>query len=76
MNRRPQPLRLPFLADAKSCTIELLRIAGGERGHAAHRPALYDAAQVFSGSWLAHAGLPLPPLKGESVAIFHGKAAG
>ena len=74
-NRRPQPLRLPFVADAKSCTIELLRIAGGERGHAAHRPALYDAAQVFSGSWLAHAGLPLPPLKAESVAIFHGKAA-
>lgn len=74
-NRRPQPLRLPFLNGAGTCTVELLRIAGGKRGHAAHRPALYDAAQAFSGSWLAHAGLPLPPLKGESVAIFHGKTS-
>jgi alpha-galactosidase len=74
-NRRPQPLRLPFLADAGTCTIELLRIAGGQHGHAAHRPALYDAAQAFSGSWLTHAGLPLPPMKGESVAIFHGKTS-
>lgn len=75
-DRRPQPLRLPFLADAGACTIELLRIAGGEGGHAAHRPALWDGgAQVFSGSWLAHAGLPLPPLKAESAAIFHVKVA-
>lgn len=74
-DRRPQPLRLPFLADAGACSIELLRIAGGEGGHAAHRPALWDGAQTFSGSWLAHAGLPLPPLKAESVAIFHVKAA-
>ena len=27
---RPQPLRLPFLAEAGACSIELLRIAGGE----------------------------------------------
>jgi len=75
-DRRPQPLRLPFLADAGACTIELLRIAGGEGGHAAHRPVLWDGgAQAFSGSWLAHAGLPLPPLKAESVAIFHVKVA-
>ncbi len=74
-DRRPQPLRLPFLADAGACTIELLRIAGGEGGHAAHRPALWDGVQTLAGSWLAHAGLPLPPLKAESVAIFHGKVA-
>ena len=72
-DRRPQPLRLPFLADAGACTLELLRIAGGEGGHAAHRPALWDGAQTFAGSWLAHAGLLLPPLKAESVAIFHAK---
>lgn len=73
-NRRPQPLRLPFVADAAACSIELLRIGGGQRGHAAHRPALFDGPQNWSGSWLANAGLPLPPLKAESVAIFHGKA--
>ena len=63
---------LPFLADWPSCEIELLRIAGAAAGHAAHRPALQDAA-ASTGSWLAHAGLPLPPLKAESVAIFHGR---
>ena len=52
-NRRPQPLRLPFLAEAAQCTIELLRIAGGQRGHAAHRPALHDAPRNWSGSWPA-----------------------
>jgi alpha-galactosidase len=71
-DRRPQPLRLPFLADAGTCTIELVRIAGGGHGHAAHRLPLFDAPVQFSGSWLAHAGLPLPPLKAESVAIFRG----
>lgn len=74
LDRRPQPLLLPFLVDAPRCAIELLRIAGGEGGHAAHRPPLWDGgAQTFAGSWLAHAGLPLPPLKAESVAIFHVK---
>ena len=70
---RQAMMRLPFLADAGACTLELLRIAGGEGGHAAHRPALWDGAQTFAGSWLAHAGLLLPPLKAESVAIFHAK---
>lgn len=74
-NRRPQPLRLPFVKAAGTCTIELLRIGGGAKGHAAHRPPLYDGPYTYDGSWLAHAGLPLPPLKAESVAIFHGKAA-
>jgi len=72
LDRRPQPLRLPFLADAATCKVELLRIAGGEHGHAAHLPPVWNAgAQSFAGSWLAHAGLPLPPLKAECVAIFH-----
>lgn len=75
LDRRPQPLRLPFLGDSSSCTLELLRIAGGERGHAAHRPALFDGPVSLTGSWLARAGLPLPPLKAESVAIFHGKVS-
>lgn len=74
-DRRPQPVRLPFLAETSQCTIELLRIAGGKRGYAAHRPALHEVPSNWSGSWLASAGLPLPPLKAESVAIFHGKNA-
>jgi alpha-galactosidase len=74
-DRRPQPLRLPFLADTARCSFELLRIGGGQRGQAAHRPALYDGPRDWSGSWLAAAGLPLPPLMAESVAIFHGKVA-
>ncbi|MEN9683103.1 MAG: hypothetical protein RLZZ427_854 [Pseudomonadota bacterium] len=75
-DRRPQPLRLPFLADAGACAVKLLRIAGGEGGHAAHLPPLWaDGAQTFTGSWLAHAGLPLPPLKAECMAIFHVQVA-
>jgi alpha-galactosidase len=74
-DRRPQPLRLPFLAGAGPCTLRLLRIAGGAGGHAAHSAPLFDAMAgegvSFSGSWLAHAGVPLPPLKAETVAIFH-----
>ena len=74
-DRRPQPLRLPFLAGAGQCTVRLLRIAGGAGGHAAHSAPLFDAmgseGVSFSGSWLAHAGVPLPPLKAETVAIFH-----
>ena len=79
LDRRPQPLLLPFLAEATSCEAGLLRIAGGDHGHAAHGAPLFDAMRQtpknFTGSWLAHAGLPLPPLKAESVAIFHLKMA-
>lgn len=75
LDRRPQPLQLPFLAQAGNCEVSLLRIAGGDYGHAAADAPLFaamrEAPQKFTGSWLAHAGLPLPPLKAESVAIFH-----
>jgi alpha-galactosidase len=78
LDRRPQPLRLPFLADCQEVALQLLRIGGGERGHAMHSAALFDAMretpQRFSGSWLAQSGLPLPPLGAESVAVFHGAA--
>ena len=77
LDRRPQPLRLPFLAEAGDVALQLLRIGGGTRGYAMHSAALFDAMrgdpQRFTGSWLAHAGLSLPPLKAESVAIFHGE---
>ena len=75
LDRRPQPLQLPFLGIAGDCEVRLLRIAGGERGHAMQNAPLFEAMretpQNFTGSWLARAGLPLPPLKAETVAIFH-----
>ena len=79
LDRRPQPLQLSFAADSAFIDLKLLRIGGGERGHPAASASLFDemhhAAQRFTGSWLAHAGLPIPPLKAESVAVFYGKAA-
>ena len=78
LDRRPQPLQLPFLADIAAVDLQLLRVGGGGRGYPAATAPLFDAMrqapQRFTGSWLAHAGLPLPPLKAESVAIFHGRA--
>lgn len=73
LDRRPQSLPLPFLADWPNCQIALLRIGGGERGHPLPRPTIFEAPLRQTGSWLAHAGLVMPPLKGESAAIFHGK---
>lgn len=74
-DRRPQPLKLPFLADAGRCAVRLLRIAGGEHGHAAASTPLAEAMMhapvAFDGRWLAANGLPLPVTKAESVAIFH-----
>lgn len=77
-DRRPQPLRLLYLADQGSCTVRLLRLAGGADGHAAPTTALHQAMATtpldVSGGWLAEAGLPLPPMNAETVAIFHVKA--
>lgn len=78
LDRRPQPLRLPFLAATGRVDLQLLRIGGGQRGHAMPSAHLFDAMrqapQEFTGSWLAHAGLPLPPLGAETVAVLHGVA--
>ncbi len=75
LDRRPQPVTLSFLVDAARCTFELLRVASGKQQHVAAAPPLWQAPQTYSGSWLAHAGLPVPPLASESVAIFHGRVA-
>ena len=78
LDRRAQPLRLPFMADVGDVSLRLLRIGGGTRGYAASSAPLFETMraepQQLTGSWLAHAGLPMPPLKAESVAIFHGVA--
>jgi len=71
-DRRPQPLALPFCDEAGSLKVCLLGIAGGQAGHRAPVPPLWgDAAVRFGGDWLARAGLPLPPMRAESVAMFH-----
>lgn len=74
-DRRPQPLPLPFCAGSGTWDVSLLRIAGGEGGHAAHTTPLFEAMkaapQPFPADWLAASGLPLPPGKAETVTIFH-----
>jgi alpha-galactosidase len=73
LDRRPQPLKLPFLVAAESCTFDLLRLASGNQQHAIPVPDLWQGSATFTGSWLARAGLPMPPLGAETVAIFHGR---
>ncbi len=74
-SRRPQPLPLPFIGRDGAWDVQLLKIAGGEGGHAAHSAPLFeamkDAPQVFAADWLASSGLPLPPGKAETVMLFH-----
>jgi alpha-galactosidase len=73
LRRRPQPLVLPFLDDSARA-VTLLRGTG--LGGAWHLPlpplftAMQAAPQRFAGSWLRHAGLPMPPLRAEGAAIF------
>jgi alpha-galactosidase len=74
-DRRPQPLALPFLAGAGPVHIRLAARAGTTPHRGFGEPALL--AQLsgegirFPADWLAHAGLPLPPLLADSVAVFH-----
>jgi alpha-galactosidase len=74
-DRRPQPLPLPFAGSIGAWDVSLLRIAGGEGGHAAHSTPLFEAMkaapQAFAANWLTASGLPLPPDKAETVTIFH-----
>lgn len=75
LDRRSQPLPLPFAGQDGTWDIRLLRIAGGEGGHSAHSAALFEAMkaapQAFPADWLSANGLPLPPCKAETVTIFH-----
>lgn len=73
-DRRPQPLPLPFL-EPGMWDVRLLRIAGGDAGHAAHSASLFDAMKAdpvaLDAGWLSANGLPLPPAKAETVTLFH-----
>ena len=77
-DRRPQPLALPFLAGAGPVHARLLARAGATPHRGFGEPeylARLSADGVrFPADWLAHAGLPLPPLLAESAAIFHLRA--
>ena len=78
-DRRPQPLALPFLAGAGPVQARLLARAGTTPhrgfGEPAVMAALSEGGVTFPADWLAHAGLPLPPLLAESVAVVHFAAA-
>lgn len=75
LDRRPQPVPLAFLAGKGDARVRLLRLAGGEGAHQLPRAEVFgrmrEAPVAFGRNWLAHAGLPLPAMKAESVAIFH-----
>jgi alpha-galactosidase len=77
-DRRPQPLTLPFLAGAGPVHARILARAGTLPHKGFGEPELLAALSgdgvTFPANWLAHAGLPLPPLLAESVAVFHLKA--
>ncbi|MXO94822.1 alpha-galactosidase [Erythrobacter aquimaris] len=76
--RRDAQLPLPFAA-GQDWHVRLLDLVGGDHVLAARSGKAIDAMRetplTFSGSWLAHAGLPLPALNAEGVAIFHLEAA-
>jgi alpha-galactosidase len=73
LDRRPRPIPLPFLAGEGALAVRMLGIAGGHHGHQAPVPPIWadDRAQIFGADWLVQAGLPLPPLRAHSVALFH-----
>lgn len=76
--RRPPAVALPPLAGAGATRVTLIDLAT-EDGHAAPDAALFMAMRgdgaIFDGDWLAHAGLPMPTMKAESVALFALQAA-
>lgn len=80
LNRRPQPLNLPFAARGKVWDVRLLTLAETSGPHGLPQPRFVEAMRQgstrLSGSWLAANGLPLPAQQAESVAIFHLKVAG
>lgn len=77
-DRRPQPLPLPLVGTA-AASVRLLRMADGNGGHPASTAPLFDRmtdeAVSFPAGWLAASGLPIPPMKAETVAIFHVRTA-
>lgn len=77
-HRRPQPVRLPMLADVTAVTVQLDALVETPHGITGEPPLLARmraGGVAFAGDWLAAAGLPMPPMHAESVAIFRLRAA-
>ena len=72
-HRRPQPIRLPMLAGVPALTCHLEMHDGAELPPLFARMRNGDA--TFACDWLAEAGLPVPPMRAEGVAIFRLRAA-
>jgi alpha-galactosidase len=76
--RHPPMIALPLLAGAGPLSIRLVDILT-EPGHAAPDARLFARMRSdgvrFDGDWLAQAGLPMPAMKAESVALFRVGAA-
>ncbi len=76
--RRPPVLVLPPVAGAGRLRVQLIDVAG-EADHPMPDAPLFATMRaegaVLGGDWLAQAGLPLPAMKAESVAIFRLTAA-
>jgi alpha-galactosidase len=71
--RRPPALPLPPLAGAGETHVRLLHLATAAGHPAPDAPAfadMRDTVVTLDGDWLARAGLPLPAMKAESIAIF------
>jgi alpha-galactosidase len=71
--RRPPPLPLPPLAGMGPVRVRLIDIATTPGHPAPDAPAfasMREDGEVWDGDWLAHAGLPIPAMKAESVALF------
>jgi alpha-galactosidase len=69
----PPAVVLPPLAGAGPVTVRLLDLAT-EIGHPLPDASLFTRMRsdgvAFDGDWLAQAGLPMPAMKAESVALF------
>lgn len=71
--RRPPPLPLPPLAGRGPVRVRLIDIATTPGHPAPDAPgfaAMREDGEVWDGDWLAQAGLPMPAMKAESVALF------
>lgn len=71
--RHPLPLPVPPLAGTGRVRVRLLDLAtvpGHPLPDAPVFAAMRGAGVVLDGDWLAHAGLPIPAMKAESVALF------
>ena len=76
--RHPPAVSLPPLAGQGALRVTLLDMAT-EHDHPAPDAALFERMRsggaLFAGDWLAQAGLPMPAMKAESIALFEVKAA-